>query len=272
MDVSDKAMVGLQEMNAAMAKKLEGSQKPEQQQQQEDVQQVTETAPVRMKLNLDITAPLILVPSSAKTKPTFLLLDLGHILITHDSGPVEDVKDYGNFLIKLDRIGAFVQDADELPIPSMALIKPFSIELDIATKVSKDVSLPATTLRGKLDKFKICVTKEKLRDLIHVVTSIEPPPPRKQLEVPEHKETSTSGGPSVPLTEASSAKQVQEAQVKEVSFGANFELSEFCISVKDTGENKPVGGQSLLKTRIKHLLAVVEVSNWETKAGITLDS
>eukprot|EP01127_Copromyxa_protea_P021271 TRINITY_DN7272_c0_g1_i1.p1 TRINITY_DN7272_c0_g1~~TRINITY_DN7272_c0_g1_i1.p1 ORF type:complete len:3025 (-),score=744.59 TRINITY_DN7272_c0_g1_i1:27-7853(-) len=228
-------------------------------------QPTVEAPPVRMMLNLDITAPLILVPSSVLNKngnTSFILLDLGHILITHDSGPVEEQKDYGSFLIRLKRIGLYVQETNEAPEEDKALINPFSIDLDIATRVSKNPSLPATKLHGKLDEFKIDLTKDKLRDIIQVVMSIQPPPPMK--ETKRDSQLISEAAPGV--------TEIPKSDTKEMTLGAVFELGEFCISVRDTGENKPVGGQPLLNLRMQHLKADVEVSTWETKAGLTLDA
>lgn len=261
MGMSGRAAVGLADMTMAANKKAEQGPKQMEAPKTEQQPAPNEAPKVRMYLNLDITAPLVLLPSASTetVKNSFLMLDLGHILITHDSGPIEEPSERQTFLIKLDRIGAYVQTTNDSPVPSMALIKPFSIGLDISTGTKS----PTTLLRGKLDKFKICVTKEKLRDLIQVVSSIQPPPPMKEIAPADEPEVPKLGQVSEPEKKASGEK--------EVSFSAIFELSVFCVSVRDTGANKPTGGQPLLKTKIKDLKADVEVSNWETKAGLTLD-
>jgi hypothetical protein len=284
--LSDRAAVGLDEMNAAMTRKGETMQgvlalPTTQQKPQEESQESEVAAKVRMTLKLDITAPLILVPSSAVNKngnTPFLLVDLGHILISHDSGPIDEVADYGNFLIRLKRLGAYVQETHVAPEEDKALIRPFSINLDIGTRASKDLLLPATRIRANLDRFNVDVTKEKLRDLIQVVTSIQPPPPHESnMELQKRQERLKRGSQQISESvsasvSASISELAQKTKDKEMLLDAKFTLSEFSISLKDTGEFLPAEGQPLLNTRIMHLKAKVKMSNWETVAGLTLDS
>lgn len=290
MGLSEKAAVGLEEMNEAMKKKAESMQvalpstlqKPEESKELQPVLQ-SEAPKVRLGLKLDITAPLILVPSSILNKngnTSFLLVDLGHILITHDSGPIDEISDYGTFLIRLKRLGAYIQESDQAMEEDKAVIRPFSIDLDIGTRASKDVSLPATRIRANLDKFKVCVTKEKLRDLIQVVTSIQPPPPHESdVELQKRQERLKRGSQqiseSVSASVSASISELAEkatTQEQDMALDAIFKLTEFCVSVKDTGDHLPAGGQPLLKTRIKQLEAKVIMSNWETKAELALDA
>lgn len=154
----------------------------------------SEAPKVRLRLNLDVTAPLILVPSSLpgdiQNNP-IIILDLGHLVVTHDTGPPEEIVDYTYFYVQLEHIGAYVQNSDKAPLPLGAIIKPFSINLDIGTKHTlpevPKLELPATTIKGKLDKLNVCVTTEKVKDILRVVTSIQPPPPKKDEEEAAHQ-------------------------------------------------------------------------------------
>lgn len=140
-----------------------------------------------------MTAPLILVPAMIPDATTsnipVMILDLGHLVVKHDSGPPEEIVDYTYFFIQLERIGAYVQNSDASPLPLGAIIEPFSINLDIGTKYDPKLNtdLPATTVKGRLAKLSVCVTTEKVKDILRVVTSIQPPPPKKDEDFAVHK-------------------------------------------------------------------------------------
>jgi hypothetical protein len=249
-----------------------------------------------MKLNLDVTAPLILVPSANAppgTNPPIVILDLGHLVINHDTGPPEEIIDYTYFYIHLKKIGAYVQDTDLSPLPLGAIIKPFDINLEIGTKaVVGRPELPATTVKGKLDKFNVSVTTEKVKDILRVATSIQPPSRTKGEDLTHHtKRTTKMQKRGIKLTESVGSLTAQAAAdwsrlsytgaqpsktdlapvTRESTLELTFQLGKVTAMVRDKPDPKLVKGQALVKAKIETLNMRVNVSNWDTHATLMLD-
>lgn len=255
---------------------------------------------VHMKLNLDVMAPLILAPASISIGQNvpIVILDLGHLVITHDSGPPEDIVDYTYFFIQLDRIGAYVQNTDTAPLPLGAIINPFSIDFNIGTKaVQGKPDLPTTTVKGQLEEFHVCVTTEKLKDILRVVTSIQPPPQKKDEDILVHQKrslkmqrrgnrlTESVGSYTAQAAadwsrlslaqsnpeRAASFSNIRKSKEKEATLALSFNLGKVTVLVRDKPEENLPEGQALVKASIKALNMDVQMSSWDTSAAFTLD-
>jgi len=221
----------------------------------------------RMKMNLDVTAPLIIVPApkppSDGSEPVFLL-DLGHVLVTNDTGPIDQPEDYNTFNIELDRIGAYIHQTNTFPLSiADAILVPFTISLGIGVKTAKGKpDLPATKLKGALDAFQIRLSKEKLKNIMAIALSVPLPPP----ELIPAPSTLTVEEQYQRLS-LSSQKVVGDF---ESMFSMAFQLGVLSVVLQEDNV-KGKEGKPLIDLRLKQLDVSFEQSNWSMDGKVTLD-
>lgn len=228
---------------------------------------VTEVAPVvdqpkRMKLYLDVDAPLIFVPSCIEEKkgPT-IVVDLGRVVVDHDSGAIEGpAPEFMNYKIDMKDLNAFVTEGDSSNVDyeDGAVIKKFDMHFHVGVRNSQNSELPATKLNGKLPEINVFVTKEKLRDILIVASSIKPP---ESLTSPTEQPAINAATPSTAV--------VTTTSTKEFVLDAFFAIEKFNLMLRDTSESESEKEKASPQSRRGRALARISFNGLQTKFAMT---
>lgn len=217
-----------------------------------DVGPVT-VQPKRMMLYLNVDAPLVFAPSRTEEKkgPT-IVIDLGRVVVEHDSGLyAEVVPDFMNYKIDMTDLNAFITEGDSSDPKAYedgAIIKKFGMHFNVGVRSAEKPDLPATKLLGHLPEINVFVTKEKLRDILIVTSSIIPPETLAAGEAQSTKQTTVAA----PTT----------AHKKEFVLDAFFSIERFNLILRDTTEG-------IATTRRGNPLARISFTRLETKFVMT---
>lgn len=221
-----------------------------------------EEKPKRMTLNLNVDAPIIFVPSRTEEKagPT-IVVDLGHVVVSHDSGEQgATVPDLMSYIIDMNDLNVFITEGDNddrAIYEDGAVIKKFGMHFVVGVRNSQNTDLPATRLSGKLPEMNVYVTKEKLRDILIVASSMLPPPDAKALPAPTPAKV-------VAITPLKPAK-------KEFILDAFFSIEMFNLILRDTTESEDRRGTALARISFSGLETKFAMTNQSMNLEVKLD-
>jgi hypothetical protein len=222
-----------------------------------------EEKPKRLMLNLNVDAPIVFVPSRTEEKagPT-IVVDLGHVVVSHDSGEQSDtVPDFANFIIDMNDLNVFITEGDNddrAVYEDGAVIKKFGMHFVVGVRNSQNPELPATRLSGKLPEMNVFVTKEKLRDILIVASSMLPPQAAPALPAPSQATTKTVVTP------------VRETK-KEFVLEAFFSIEAFNLILRDTTESETRRGTALARISFNGLETNFAMTNEAMNLEVKLD-
>lgn len=228
-----------------------------------DVVEVVED-PKRMMLYLNVDAPLIFVPSCTDEKkgPT-IVIDLGRVVVDHDSGIYQGKPpDFFHYKIDMTDLNAFITEgdsADPKAYDDGAIIKKFNMHFDVGVRTNQNSEIAATKLAGKLPEINVFVTKEKLRDILIVASSIKPPEGPKALPSTEVTTTTTTITTATPTPTSKPTTTVATPTKREFILDASFSIEAFNLMLRDTTE-----GTAFPVTRRGTALARISFNGLET--------
>jgi hypothetical protein len=232
---------------------------------------VTELAPVyqeqQLVLNLNVDAPIVFIPSRVDVKegPT-IVVDLGRVVIFHDSGPVDPAPEFFDYNIDMRDLNAYITEGDSCdPVgyEDRAIIKKFDMHFNLRARNSQNLAHPATKLHGKLPKMNIFVTKQKIRDILIVANSIKP----EAFVSAEAIEPE----PADPTAKSSLASQQGPLLQREWLLDSFFEVDALNVMLRDTAQSSSDRGAALVRVCLNGLRVKFDLSNQDMKLDTKLD-